>query len=99
MGSTTETKDPQELCAIARSIFDSHLTGGWNALYMSAAAERLDEVDEAVEILSRRSVEQGFPVWTPEDVLAPAHHRLYRSTATEHFVLDPHDRRLPVDPT
>jgi hypothetical protein len=26
----------------------------------------------------------------------PARHRLYRATASEHFVLDPHDRRLPV---
>lgn len=81
---------------VAIVIFDSHEAGGWNALYMSAVAEVLDDVDEGVEIFSRRSVERGLPVWRSEDVLPPARHRLYRATASEHFVLDPHDRRIPV---
>ncbi len=29
---------------------------------------------------------------------APARHRLYRATVTEHWVLDPHDERVPVTP-
>jgi hypothetical protein len=29
-------------------------------------------------------------------ILRPAPHRLYRATVSEHFVLDPNDRRLPV---
>jgi hypothetical protein len=64
---------------------------------MSAVAEQLDDVGEGIEIFSRRSVEQGLPAWTPADVLPPARHRLYRATASELFVLDPHDRRVPVD--
>jgi nitroimidazol reductase NimA-like FMN-containing flavoprotein (pyridoxamine 5'-phosphate oxidase superfamily) len=83
---------------LAIVIFDSHEAGGWKALYMSAVAEQLEDVDEGIEIFSRRSVEQGFPAWTPEDVLPPARHRLYRATAAKHFVLYPHDRRIPVDP-
>lgn len=83
---------------LAIVIFDSHETGGWKALYLSAVAEELDDVDAAIEIYSRRSVEQGFPVWTRADVTAPARHRLYRATASEHSVLDPHDRRIPVNP-
>lgn len=83
---------------VAIVIFDSHQAGGWNALYMSAVAEVLDDVGEGVEIFSRRSVEQGLTVWTSEDVLPPARHRLYRAAASEHFVLDPHDRRIPVSP-
>ena len=81
---------------LAIVIFDSHLAGGWNALYMTAVAEELSAVDEAIEVYSRRSEAQGLPAWTREDVLPPARHRLYRATVSEHFVLDPHDQRLPV---
>jgi hypothetical protein len=77
-------------------IFDSHRAGGWNALYMVATAERLDDVDEAIRTFSRHGEAQGFRAWTRDDVLAPARHRLYRATVTEHFVLDPHDERRPV---
>ena len=81
---------------LAIVIFDSHEPGGWKALYMSAVAEELDDVDEGIEVFSRRSAEQGLPVWTRDDVLSPARHRLYRATVSAHFVLDPHDQRLPV---
>jgi nitroimidazol reductase NimA-like FMN-containing flavoprotein (pyridoxamine 5'-phosphate oxidase superfamily) len=77
-------------------IFDSHEAGGWKALYLSAVAEELEDVDEGIEIFSRRSREQGLPEWTRDDVIAPARHRLYRATASEHFVLDPRDQRIPV---
>ena len=80
-------------------IFDSHEAGGWKAVYLSATAEQLDDLDEGIAIFSRRSVEQGLPAWTPDKVRQPAKHRLYRATATEHFVLDPHDERIPVDPS
>jgi hypothetical protein len=83
---------------LAIVIFDSHQPGGWNALYMSAVAEQLAgaEVDEGIEIFSHRGEAQGLRRWMPEDVLPPARHRLFRATASEHFVLDPHDQRLPV---
>jgi nitroimidazol reductase NimA-like FMN-containing flavoprotein (pyridoxamine 5'-phosphate oxidase superfamily) len=81
---------------LAIVIFDSHESGGWKALYMSAVAEELADVDEGIEVFSRRSLEQGLPVWTRDDVLPPARHRLYRAAVSEHFVLDPHDQRRPV---
>jgi hypothetical protein len=81
---------------LAIVIFDSHRAGGWNALYMSALAEELVDVRDGIEVFSRRSEAQGMRAWTQEDVLSPARHRLYRATASEHFVLDPHDQRLPV---
>jgi len=77
-------------------IFDSHQAGGWNALYMSAVAEELADVDRGIRIFSRRSEARGLPAWTREDVLPPARHRLYRATLSESFVLDPQDQRLPV---
>ena len=81
---------------LAIVIFDSHEPGGWKAVYMSAVAEELAYVDEGIEVFSRRSVEQGLSVWTRDDVLPPARHRLYRATVGEHFVLDDRDQRLPV---
>lgn len=84
---------------VAVVIFDSHTTGGWNAVYLSATAEQLEDVDEGIEVFSRRSEEKGFGPWTADRVLPPARHRLYRATASEHFVLDPHDERIPVDLT
>lgn len=77
-------------------IYDSHELGTWKAVYMSAVAEQVADVDDGLEVYARRSVEQGLPVWTRDDVLPPAKHRLYRATVHEHFVLDDHDERLPV---
>jgi nitroimidazol reductase NimA-like FMN-containing flavoprotein (pyridoxamine 5'-phosphate oxidase superfamily) len=81
---------------IAIVIFDSHEPGSWKAVYMSAVAEQVADVGEGIEVYARRSVEQGLPAWTRDDVLPPSKHRLYRATVSEHFLLDDHDERLPV---
>jgi nitroimidazol reductase NimA-like FMN-containing flavoprotein (pyridoxamine 5'-phosphate oxidase superfamily) len=97
--SSPEARHSQNLAVrpeLAIVIFDSHRGGGWNALYMSAVAEQVADVDDAIRIFSRHGEAQGLRAWTREDVLPPARHRLYRATVSEHFVLDPHDRRLPV---
>ena len=80
-------------------IFDSRApisTG--QGVYMSAVAGELvgSDCDRAIDIFSRRAVSHGGEPWTLEDVSAPARHRLYRAIASEHFVLDPQDRRRPV---
>jgi nitroimidazol reductase NimA-like FMN-containing flavoprotein (pyridoxamine 5'-phosphate oxidase superfamily) len=98
--SSPEARHSQNLAVrpeLAIVIFDSHEAGGWKALYMSAVAEVLTEVDDAIRIFSRHGEAQGLRAWTRDDVLPPARHRLYRATVSEHFVLDPHDQRLPVD--
>ena len=100
--SSPEATHSRNLAArprLAIVIFDSHRAGGWNALYMSAVGEELVDTDDGIEIYSRRSQAQGLPVWTGEDVRAPAKHRLYRATASEHYVLDSHDRRIAVSLT
>lgn len=97
--SSPDTRHSRNLATrpqLAIVIFDSHAAGGWKALYMSAVAEELEDVSDGIEIFSRRSVAQGLRPWTREEVRPPARHRLYSATAVEHFVLDPHDRRLPV---
>jgi hypothetical protein len=80
-------------------IFDSRQPiGTGQGIYVSAVAEELTgaELDRGIEIFSRRSREHGGDEWTRADVLAPADRRLYRATASETFVLGPHDRRIPV---
>jgi nitroimidazol reductase NimA-like FMN-containing flavoprotein (pyridoxamine 5'-phosphate oxidase superfamily) len=81
---------------LALVIYDSHEPGTWKAVYMSGVAEQVPDVDEGIEVFARRSVAQGLPVWTRDDVLPPAKHRLYRAIVHEWFVLDDHDERLPV---
>ena len=58
---------------------------------MSALAEELTgvDLDRGIGIFSRRSQAQGASEWTRDDARRPALHRLYRTTASEHWVLDP----------
>jgi len=81
-------------------VFDSSVPiGTGRAVYMSALARELagDEREAGIELFSRRSLAHGGRVWTVADVELPARLRLYRATAVEQFVLDEHDRRVPVN--
>jgi nitroimidazol reductase NimA-like FMN-containing flavoprotein (pyridoxamine 5'-phosphate oxidase superfamily) len=82
---------------VAIAIYDSHRPGGWSAVYMTAVAEQLDDVDVALEAFNRRSEAQGLRAWSHAEVVPRGDFRLYRATAGEQFLLDDHDRRLPVD--
>src|SRR5262249_45294780 len=44
-----------------------------------------------------RSQAMGLSRWTPDEVSAPAPHRFYRAVATETFVIDGFDQRIPVE--
>ena len=80
-------------------IFDSQVpisTG--QAVYMAAIAEQLsgDARGPAIDVFSRRSISHGGGPFTLSEVDEPARLRLYRAVATEHFVLDANDMRVPV---
>jgi hypothetical protein len=83
-------------------VFDSGAPiGTGQGVYMAARAEKLagGDLERGIDVFSRRSQEHGARPWTPEDVLPPAAVRLYRATASEHWVLDPQgsaDQRIPV---
>lgn len=86
-------------------IFDSQVAvGTGQAVYMSAVAEELNSVDfdRGLDIYNGRfsnPAEHGVRVIKSEDVRALALYRLYRATASEHWVLDPAgrpDHRTPV---
>ena len=81
-------------------IFDSTVgSGGAQAVYFEAEAGELlrgADRDRALAVYSRRSVQFGEQELTVADVTAPAAHRLFRAVASEQFVLDATDRRVPV---
>jgi hypothetical protein len=86
-------------------IFDSQVpVGKGQAVYMSAIAEALTDIDfeRGLAVYNGRfsnPVEHGVRLIKPEDVQAPAPYRLYRATASEHWILDPSDHpdhRTPV---
>ena len=85
-------------------VFDSQVQiGGAQAVYIRAVAEQLDgaEVERGIEIFSRVSQSHGARPWTLDDVREPARLRLYRATASEHWILDPDaevDERVAVSP-
>ena len=85
---------------LAIVIFDSTVAvGGAQPVYMSATAEQVpdDELDEGLAVFAHGSEAQGLRVWTRDDVQPPARHRLFRATASEHFLLrDDRDVRVPV---
>ena len=63
---------------------------------MAAVAEAPGNVDVALEAFDRRSDAQALRAWSRAEVIPPGEFRLYRATAGEQFVLDDHDRRVPV---
>jgi pyridoxamine 5'-phosphate oxidase-like protein len=83
-------------------VFNSQVPiGTGQGVYMSAVAEELTDhgLDRGIEIFSRTSEGHGGRAWTLEDVGPSALYRLYRATASEHWVLDPAghpDHRTPV---
>jgi Pyridoxamine 5'-phosphate oxidase len=80
-------------------IFDSQAPiGAAQAVYMSAVAGEVtgDDLTRGMGIFSRRSEAQGARPWTEAEVRPPAPLRLYRATASEHFVLAPGDQRIRV---
>jgi nitroimidazol reductase NimA-like FMN-containing flavoprotein (pyridoxamine 5'-phosphate oxidase superfamily) len=86
-------------------VFDSSVRiGTGQGVYMTARAEELagSELESGIEVFSGRAVEHGGKPWTAEDVRPPAPHRLFRASATQHWMLDkeakPGDRRTTVAP-
>lgn len=102
--SRPETRHSQNIAArsqVAIVVFDSSRPPHERqAVYLTGTAEAVPpgDLDRALAIYSDESERQGLPAWTRDTVTPPGAFRLYRATATEHFVLDDHaDERLAVD--
>ncbi len=80
-------------------IFDTGAPiGTGQGVYMAAVADRPADaaLDRGIEVFSETSQRHGGRPWSRDDVLAPARHRLYRATVSEHFVLGARDERVRV---
>ena len=101
--SSPEARHSRNLAArpeVSIVIFDSRQPiGTGQGVYVSDFAVELkgEDLDWGIVIFSRRSTEHGAREWTREDVMTPSRHRLYRAVASEHSVLGPQDRRIPVN--
>lgn len=93
--SSPEAKHSRNLAAnpqVAIAIFDSSVpVGGAQAVYVKGLAAELAgaELESGLEVYNRVSREDVGREWSLEDVQASALFRLYRATATEHWVLIP----------
>jgi nitroimidazol reductase NimA-like FMN-containing flavoprotein (pyridoxamine 5'-phosphate oxidase superfamily) len=95
---TTHSRNIEARPDVSIVVFDSSVpisTG--RGVYMRAAARQVtgDERAEAIDVFSHRSLAHGGREWTVEDVESRL--RLYRALATEHYLLDEHDFRVPVN--
>jgi Pyridoxamine 5'-phosphate oxidase len=83
-------------------VFDSRAKmGAGQGVYMSAVAELLEggEATAGIDAFSRRSVADGDSELTSDDVRPGAGVRLYRATASSHWILandGQPDHRIPV---
>jgi pyridoxine/pyridoxamine 5'-phosphate oxidase len=100
--SKPEARHSQNIASrprVAIVIFDSTVPPGTGqAVYVEGTAEQLKSEAAAspIAVFSARSQALGGPAWTPDDVEPPAPLRLYRTTASAHFVLGANDERVPV---
>jgi Pyridoxamine 5'-phosphate oxidase len=101
--SRPETLHSRNLVArpkVSIVIFDSSVPiGTGQGVYMAATAEEVtgDSRLAAMEVFSRRSLGHGGREWTLDDVDPPAEFRLYRATASAHYILGSIDRLVAVD--
>ena len=84
---------------VALVVFDSRQRPGTGeGVYVRARAEEVPDADleRCLAVYAAASRAQGLAEWGRDAVEAPARHRLYRATASEHFVLSRADERVPV---
>jgi hypothetical protein len=82
-------------------VFDSGAPiGTGQAVYMSAVAELVPpaDLDRCLDVFSRSNLERGGSSWGRDDVDPSGRLRLYRAIASAQWVLDEHDRRVPLGP-
>ena len=75
---------------VAIAIFDSSVpVAGAQTVYVSGVARELEvlELDAGIDVFNRLSQEDAAREWGLSDVQPPSPFRLYRATASEHYVL------------
>jgi nitroimidazol reductase NimA-like FMN-containing flavoprotein (pyridoxamine 5'-phosphate oxidase superfamily) len=83
-------------------VFDSTVQpNSGQAVYLVATAAQVpaSDLDRELAVFSRVAVRRGLAEWNIDRVSGNARLRLYRATATEHYILDPNaptDTRIPI---
>ena len=96
---TRHSRNIAERAEVAMTVFDSTVAvGDAIAVYVEAVAGEVGEADRAaaLAVFNARSVARGIREWQETDVTGTAPHRLYRARASEVFVLDEREQRVPV---
>ena len=82
------------------AVFDSSVPiGTGRGVYLAATAGEVDEAERAraLEVFNERSLAPGGDELATDDVVRPARLRLYRAIASDQYVLDESDFRVPVE--
>ena len=96
---TRHSRNVAERPDVALTIFDSSVpVGEAIAVYVEARAEEVaeDDLSDPLDVFNARSVAQGLRAWRPSDVSGFAPHRLYRAIASQAWVLDEEEHRVPL---
>lgn len=97
---TRHSRNIAERPDVALTIFDSTTpVGSATAVYVEAVAQEVGDADRAaaIDAYSSRSVARGIRPWEESDVTGPAPFRLFRALASQVYVLDERERRVPVE--
>lgn len=96
---TRHSRNLAERPNVALAIFDSTVpVGGAIAVYVEGVATEVGTSDlpAALDVYGDRSEARGLRRWQVSDVTGFAPHRLYRATATQVYVLDDEEQRVPL---
>jgi len=84
---------------VALAIFDSTTpVGDATAVFADAVAGIVpdDELPDALAAFNAKTVASGRPAWEPQRVTGESALRLYRAVATEVWIIDEDEQRVPV---
>jgi hypothetical protein len=84
---------------VALAVFDSTVpVGSANAVYVEATAAQVPdhELAHTLPVFNAKCEASGLPTWDESKLSGDAPHRLYVATASQLWVLDEHENRVPV---
>lgn len=96
---TRHSRNIAERAEVALAVFDSTVpVGSAIAVYVDAVAAQVGDDDRsaALDVFNARSEARDLRAWKASDVTGFAPHRLYRATASQAWVLDEDEQRVPL---
>jgi pyridoxine/pyridoxamine 5'-phosphate oxidase len=99
--TTRHSRNIADRPEVAIAVFDSTTPiGSAIAVYVEATAAIVEgdaaDLADALAVFNERTAARGIPSWSESQVTGEALFRLYRVRASTVWVLDEHERRVPV---